>query len=108
MEAAVGIAYAFDCAVAMIFGWAFASVLTGAASMDWLSSDHQRSPIGLSRVLPAWLLGWPLSTAFKAAASLQVSGTFMTNVQGVASDGAGLLLVVAFWRACLLARANRW
>ena len=59
----IDIAYAFDVAAALSLGWMLASAAVGAASNDWITQDHSASPIGLSRVLPAWLLGWPLGCA---------------------------------------------
>jgi len=115
----IDIAYAFDNAAALVVGWMIASAVAGASSVDWFGSDHGRSPIGLNRVLPAWLLGWPLGSALKLIASLQfarwtalATGTSaaltLVDAQMVAMDGAGLLLVIALWRTWLLTWANRW
>ena len=108
----IDIAYAFDVAAALSIGWMIASAAVGAASNDWITQDHSASPIGLSRVLPAWLLGWPLGVALKAAAALQFATwtnlPTIVDAHTASMDGAGLLLVVAMYRASLLWWINRW
>ena len=115
MQDFVDIGYAFECATALAVGWAIASALVGASTDDWFFQEHRNSPIGLYRVLPAWLLAWPLGAAFKAVATLEYARATpgvtasILDMQAIAMDGAGLLLVLAAWRTWLLAWANeRW
>ena len=112
MQDFVDIGYAFECAAALAVGWAIASALVGASTDDWFFQEHRNSPIGLYRVLPAWLLAWPLGAAFKAVATLEYARATpgvtasILDMQAIAMDGAGLLLVLAAWRTWLLAWAS--
>ncbi len=106
------IALALDDAAALAVGWLLAAAATGACDEDWVSlpdEEHERSPVGSSRVLRTWALGWPLGEALKQvaedAASLSRRGEALEYVHvdwgTVAIDGAGLILVFAVWRGWL-------
>ena len=113
----VDIAYTFNSAAALAAGWAVAAAVTGASRIDWSFLDHSESPIGLAKVLPCWLLSWPVGVTLKALAALEFaqwsSQTFVSleglvDMQTAAADGAGVLLTVALWRTWLLWWANQY
>ena len=116
----IDITRALDYAVALALGWLLACAASGMCSFEWMAlpfDEHRRSALGLYRMLPTWVLAWPLSEALKYAASLGIaqwstattgSGVLGMNMDTVAIDGAGVLLVMAIWRNWLLCWANRW
>lgn len=110
----VDIGYAFECAAALVAGWAIGSLIAGASSSDWFFKEHATAPLGLYRVLPAWLLAWPLGAALKLLATEEYARatpgiTAAVDMQAIAMDGAGLLLCIWLWRTWLLAWASdRW
>ena len=110
----VDIGYAFECAAALVAGWAIGSLIAGASSSDWFFKEHATAPLGLYRVLPAWLLAWPLGAALKLLATEEYARatpgiTAAVDMQAIAMDGAGLLVSIWLWRTWLLAWASdRW
>ena len=120
----VDISLAFDQAGALALGWILASLATGATSHRWLAlpwEEHQRSALGVNKLLPTWMLAWPLFEMMKVVAASQLASwstvalatdlpqlAQLSSVQTLATDGAGLLLIIALWRSWLLRWWNRW
>ena len=117
----VDIVFVFDSAAALALGWLLAGAVSGVCSVDWLAlpaDEHDKSALGLYRVLPTWLLAWPLSEGFKAVAGEGIKswsmwttgGAFLQNVDAssAAVDGVALLIVIVLWRKWLLGWVNRW
>ena len=112
------IALAFDRAAALALGWAVGSAAAGASAADWAGLDHAQAPLGVpARVLPAWLLAWPLACALEAAlagpvlrwsaaAGAPASLSVPLDLQAVLMEGVGLLVVLTLWRRWLLQRYN--
>jgi hypothetical protein len=116
----IDITRALDYAVALALGWLLASAASGLCSFEWMAlpfEEHRRSALGLHRMLPTWLLAWPLGEAFKYATALSIaqwstatigSGALGLSIEMVARDGAGILVTMLLWRSWLLSWANRW
>ena len=108
------IATTFNNAAALAVGWIIGSTLAGACREDWLSlpsEQHQRSLLGLYRVLPAWLIGWPLAEALKFVTEAARQDGLLANLDlgAIGKDGVAVLLVAVLWRTWLLRwAANRW